>query len=92
MTTTLRYIAFSTVTQRSLAAADTAAGARDETVRFHHLPTAKYIEVLDCGTDGRAVWLDDLPLWKARQIHPTVFRGAGYEPHLPAIEMQEVTP
>ncbi|MDA8232762.1 MAG: hypothetical protein M0006_15635 [Magnetospirillum sp.] len=85
-TISFRFIAFSTVSGNSLFRAATAVEARDMAIKEHHLDDDAYVEVLDCGENGRKVWDRGLPLHQAREGHEVVFRGAGY-PHLPAIAL-----
>lgn len=93
-----RYIAFCMVTQEPLARAETAAQALTRACSFNELPDADYIEVLDCGENGRKIWTggvfptNPIPLYKSRRMHRTVFRGAGYaESHnpWPAVDLVE---
>jgi hypothetical protein len=77
-----RFIAFSTITGQSRAYAGTAQEALSLATK--HPPDADFIEILDCGENGKKVWtggsvpINPVPLYKARALHPTVFRGAGY--------------
>jgi hypothetical protein len=79
MTNETRFIAFSTVHGASLGAGDSIETA------IHHATFGSdcdrdFIEVLDCGEEGKVFWSHNTPLHKAR-TQPnvaTVFRGAGY--------------
>lgn len=79
---TFRFIAFSLITQQPVAHAATAA----EAVKLATADArdADYIEVLACGENGRKIWtggvspVTPVPLYKARALHHTMFRGAGY--------------
>jgi len=81
--TAARFVAFSTITGTPEAYAATAALALAKAIR--NLPNADFIEVLDCGENGRKIWSggveppNPVPLHKARELHPTVFRGTGYD-------------
>lgn len=89
-----RFVAFSTITGQPQAYAATAEEAL--MIATKHLPDADFIEVLDCGDNGKKIWTgSSLPispvlLYKARKLHRTVFRGPGYATShhpLPAISM-----
>jgi len=89
-----RYIAFFMVTGFTEAHAATPRAALDAAVR--HLPNGDFIEVLDCGADGFKIWMggvlpaNPVPLHRARKLHPTVYRGAGYAPARPAVPLLTV--
>ena len=72
-----RYIAFSTVTGRTLARGATA----DEVVTLacRLVANAGDVEVLDCGREGHAVWSERMPLAQARMRHRRVVCGTGLE-------------
>jgi hypothetical protein len=78
-----RFIGFDMVTGQSIAHADTARGAL--ALATECLPNADFIEVIDCGENGRTVWYGGVgetasnpaPLCKARTRYATVFRGVG---------------
>lgn len=83
-----RFIAFSMIHQSSVAHATTAAEALR--LATERLPDTRFIEILDCGANGRKVWTgggdpaNPVPLYKARHLHQTVFRGDGYaDDHAP---------
>lgn len=82
-----RFIAFSTITQNSLAHDADARGALDKAAELHREDT-DFLEVIDFGTGGRKVWQNEVPLHRAREGNRTVFRGEGYAPGLAAIEME----
>ena len=81
-TASFRFIAFSTITGQPEAHAASASAALE--LASKHLPDAAFLEVLDCGENGRKVWTggvsptNPVPLHKARAMHTTVFRGNGY--------------
>jgi hypothetical protein len=91
-----QFIAYDMITGLPQAHAKTAGGAL--ALAAEHLPNADFIEVLDCGDNGKKVWTggsiptNPVPLYKARPLHRTVFRGAGYaENHnpFPAVPLAE---
>ena len=90
-----RFIAFSTITGQSLQRAATAADVLAEAIRFNRLDDGSFVEVLDCGDDGRKIWNAGVPVEKARKLHRAVYRGGGYaEPQaavtdLPTIPLNE---
>lgn len=77
-----QFIAFDMISGQPQAHAKTAAGALALATEF--LPNNDFIEVLDCGENGKKVWTggsqptNPVALYKARPLHRTVFRGAGY--------------
>jgi hypothetical protein len=76
-----RFVAFSTITGHSQAYAATAKEAL--ALAAEYLPAADFVEILDCGDNGRKVWTGGgvphpFPLCLARMRHRTVFRGPGY--------------
>ncbi|MEJ0046987.1 MAG: hypothetical protein WDN04_13365 [Rhodospirillales bacterium] len=92
-----RFIAFSTVTGTSQAHAASARVAL--ALAAEGLSDTDFLEVLDCEENGRKVWTggttprNPIPLHKARALHSTVFRGAGYAEHptdaFPAIALTD---
>ena len=76
------YIAFSTVTGQSLAHADKVEKSLLLAVAVQNLSDANFLEVLDCGNNGRKVWTggetpnNPVLLASARRLHATVFRGS----------------
>jgi hypothetical protein len=88
-----RFIAFFMITLQPAAHAATAKDAMELASR--DLPDTDFIEVLDCGDNGRKIWTggvqpaNPVPLHKARALHTTVFRGAGYAESWPAIPLTE---
>lgn len=93
-TASFRFVAFSTITGQPEAHAASASAAL--ALASKDLQNADFLEVLDCGENGRKVWTggviptNPIPLHKARTGHTTVFRGAGYAESfnpLPAIAL-----
>lgn len=76
----MRYIAFSTITQQSLARGTTVETALAEAIAAGgNGMTNHFVEVLDCGENADKVWIKSAVLHKARQRHASVFRGRGYD-------------
>ena len=91
-----QFVAFYMITGQPQAHAKTAREAL--TLAIKHLPNADYIEILDCGDNGKKVWTggswptNPAALHKARPLHHVVFRGSGYASShnpLPAIPLSE---
>ena len=88
-----RFIAFFMITGQPQAYARTAEEAL--ALATQHLPNADFIEVLDCGDNGKKVWTggsspsNPVPLHKARPLHRTAFRGSGYAERFPPIALAE---
>jgi hypothetical protein len=91
-----RFVAFSTINGLPQAHAGTAAAALR--LAAIGLPDAGFLEVLDCGDNGGKVWTGGVTptrpvaLHKARELHRTAFRGAGYASShnpLPAVPLPE---
>ncbi len=77
-----QFIVFDMITGQPMAHAKTVGEAL--ALATKHLPDADFIEILDCGENGKKVWTggsqptNPVALYKARPLHCTVFRGAGY--------------
>jgi hypothetical protein len=75
-----RFIAYSTITGRPIAHASTASAALLET-DARNWPHCVYLEILDCGEEGPAIWTlrcfvnHPVPLDRARERHISVFQG-----------------
>jgi hypothetical protein len=88
-----RFVAFFMITGEPQAHASTAKEA--VALASTQLPDTDFIEVLDCGDNGKKVWTggsipaNPVPLYKARRLHATVFRGPGYAEQFPAVPMAE---
>ena len=83
-----RFIAFTTIGGNSLAHAASAREAIDIAVSGHRLADTDFLECLDCGSAGRKVWDFEVPLYEARRLNRTVFRGAGYA-HMEPVALAE---
>lgn len=85
-----RFIAFDMITGQSMRHAATAAKA----LALGFYRSTDYTEILDCGESGWNVWTggvqptNPLPLFKARELYPTVFRGGDFSEALPAVWLQ----
>jgi hypothetical protein len=95
-TSDCRYLAFFMIDGQLLARASTPEGAIETAIRPGLLDNADALEVLDCGQEGRKIWLQNrgagmpILLSTARKRHATVYRGAFYDnqrSQLPAIPL-----
>lgn len=86
-TRAFHFIAFNMVSQNSLAHADSPAVALELATEMLRGDT-DFVEVLDCGTAGRKAWQAGAFLHRVRDGNRTVFRGTGYAPIWPFVEME----
>lgn len=77
-----RYIAFDMITGSALAHASTASRALDLAANGDEKLGPNFIEIRDCGENGRKIIDCGLTRGEIDTAHPVVFRGAGYSPHL----------
>ena len=80
-----RFLVFFMIDGQCLGRASTAADAIRVAMEGHFgLENADALEVLDCGENGRKIWLNNqsaarpIFLHAARKRHPTVYRGSFY--------------
>ena len=77
MTTSHRFVAFSTIDGAALAYGETAGHAI--TTSINELSTADFVEVVDCRDFGKAIVDNAVSLGHARKMGESVFRGKGYD-------------
>jgi hypothetical protein len=91
MNSSYQYIAFSMITGNALAVASSSSEAILVVLEAYQtsygaqgLPDAEFIEVLACKSSWPAITLSN-----ARRVNRTTYRGAGYAPHLPPVDLAE---
>ena len=99
-TTDCRYLAFDLISGQILARASSPKGAIETALELFVPGPAdtSALEVLDCGEEGRKIWLHNrgvgMPIFLsvARKRHATVYRGTFYDnpqSQLPAVPLAE---